>query len=149
MSWKIWKKYSRMWRPHISYCLPNLTVSIGKTLIWHQEGKGVLYVSSATSEKFSIRSSLTAKLPTGSLMVNNRILKMPNIRTKKSTYWCFSYNYFIASTWISAYSRSRDVALLHHSWWDFPSHFSSYYLNSQLCILFPHSIHYFIFFHQY
>lgn len=58
-------------------------------------------------------------------------LKNAKYKDKESTYWCFSYNYFLASIWISAYAGNRDVALLHHSWWDFPSHFS---INSQLCI---------------
>lgn len=53
-------------------------VFLVKTLIWHQEGKDVLYLSSASSEKFSIKSSLDCK--TAYCMVNNRILKMPNIR---------------------------------------------------------------------
>lgn len=57
-------------------------------------------------------------------------LKNAKYKDKESTYWCFSYNYFLASIWISANARSRDVALHHHSSWDFPSHFS---MNSQLC----------------
>lgn len=138
MSWKIRKKYFSLWRSHISsYCLPNLIeqiwLSLVKTLIWHQEGKGVLYLSSASSEKFSIKSSSDCK--TAYCTVNNRILKMPNIRTKQECIGAFlttiSWPQII---WTSAYSRSRDVALHHHSWWDFLSHFSSYYLNSQLCI---------------
>lgn len=132
------KKYSSIWRLSISsYCLPNLIEQVWlcllERLIWHQS-QGALYLPSA--EKFSIKS-LTAKLPTASFMVNNTnmvTLKNAKYKDKESMYWCFSYNYFIASIWISPYSRSRDDALLHPSWKEFPSHFSSYYLNSQLCI---------------
>lgn len=70
-------------------------------------------------------------------------LKNAKYKVKEIIYWCFSYHHFIVSIWISAYSRSGDTALLHHSWWDFPSHFSS--VNSQLCVLFSHCVHYFIF----
>lgn len=48
--------------------------------MWHQESKGILYLSSA--EKLSIKSLLTAKLPTASFMVQNT--KMVNLKNAKS-----------------------------------------------------------------
>lgn len=109
----------------------SLTVSIGKTLIWHQEGKGVLYLSSTTwCWKVQHQKFIDCKTAYCLLHGEQQDLKNAKYKDKESTYWCFSYNYFLASIWISANARSRDVALHHHSWWDFPSHFS---MNSQLC----------------
>lgn len=50
-----------------SYCLLHRIEQVRLCLlerIWHQDSKGILYLSSA--EKFSIKSLLTAKLPTAS-----------------------------------------------------------------------------------
>ena len=115
-------KYSSIWSPHIrSYCLPNLIKKTwqclwkGIDLASTQSLCGVLYLSSASSEKLNVKLRImTAKLPSAYFMVNNRVLKMQNRRTRQAHIGVLptiiSWPQTICS---SGSSRSRDVALLY------------------------------------
>lgn len=109
-----------------------------KALTWHSQSHSVVF---STSPMHHLKSSMskgikTAKLPSTYFMVNNKVLKMQNIRTRQAHIGAFptiiSWPQKICS---SDSSRSRDVARLLLSAGFPPPCFSSYYLNSQLCVL--------------
>lgn len=128
-----YEKQSGIWRPHISsYCLPNLTEQVWLERHWSSINRAKVFpcLSSAASEKLSIKSSFIAKQPTASFMVNNRILKMPNIRTKKACIVAFPT--IISWPWSEFQLTPGAEQLLYFITLCgiSPSRFSSYYLNS-------------------
>lgn len=136
-------KYSSIWSPHIrSYCLPNLIKKMQQCL-WkgidrHPHSHSVAF---ATSPAHHLKSPVskgikTARLPSAYLVVNNRVLKMQNIRTRQAHIGAFlqlfhglkqSAVQVLPGAEIPLYSTAlRGI---------FPPCFSSYYLNSQLCVV--------------
>lgn len=69
--------------------LNKLTVSIIKTCIWHQESKGVLYLSSPTSKKLALKVHWLQKTAYFLLHGEQQYLKMSNIRIKKACVGAF------------------------------------------------------------